>query len=291
MKISFFISLIFQITFYPAHSFELNYRLLERKDIQNNMHNQFTSIEKNFFELLGMLTSPVVFKEQNNLLNSYYLFQKSLPEFRTQCVNPLVSIGKEESNACQQAISVVIKSIRLLDESLQNLLLLNPAIQASDPTAFLNYELSPMAMNLNFSLSTELHRYEIFLHEMSYGADIDPENTRWIGLEQFNGLKNLAKQLQSAILAGSLSFMRDDLTLFWQQYIDIMIEKSSPQEKREYWMINLFQLNLRINEFFYSCERHKQRMTKNSYNLCEEIHNAWNQNLKRTLQFKKSDFK
>jgi hypothetical protein len=272
-----------------AHSFELNYRSLERREIQSYINSQFNSIEKNFFVLLGLLSPAMSSSGENNVLMQYLNYQKALPHFRQHCINPVTTNPQAGPSICQQSISELISSISQLDLGLQQLFLLNPMINNPGPgqLAITKHHTTPLLINLHFFLSTELHRYEVFLYEMNYVADLDPINMRWIGLEQFNGLKNLGKQMQLAVLETAMPYMKDDLTVFWQQFIDVMLEKSNAQEKREYWIINLFQLNLRINELFYSCERHKHRLDRQAYSICEDIHTTWNQILKSTLRFKK----
>lgn len=104
-------------------------------------------------------------------------------------------------------------------------------------------------------------------------------------LEIGNQLSVLHKTIRQVITELVPTTFRRDLENFWLYYINVLQERSTAKERRDYWAVNVFDLNIRLNEFFYSCERNEKLLSKTSYNLCDNIHKDWNNIFRQTLKF------
>lgn len=288
-KIFFFLFLIFS---FKLHALELNYKLLDKPEIKNIIAQKLSAVENSFWDYLH-LTSPLLRSPAiPDVLQSY---AKSIPLFsryRHLCVYTVLDqvlkkkIDPQDEQNCTKSIYELIGQLKKLDRNwLQFIATASDHLKSFGPEPFKNISyLSPNYLAIVFFLSQELPLLILKLQQLP-NLTTKPKEFETLALEITSELNLIRKNFKTSLITFLPKLQRDDIDSFWSFYIDLFLEKDGAQARQDFWMINLFQLNLRLNEFFYSCERNSVSLSKESYGICDDIHTEWNAILRVTLKF------
>ncbi len=270
-----------------GYALELNYRLLDKPHIQGFIDNQLSSINNHFsnfvIEVIGI--EQVEGVELVNFIKNYNQLGAQVTLFRKNCIYSLLDLSLSSAQLTENCKTVgqnLLSQLRLLDQGLfksmvdisNNVNKSNRTIIESNAFSFLQFSVSSIIAKLEPSIAS----VNFVTHSRTYIAD-------QFSLEIGNQLSILQKVIRQSITELIPSPLRRDLESFWLFYIDVLQERSTDKERRDYWAVNVFDLNIKVNEFFYSCERNKRLLSSNSYNICDDIHKDWNNILRQTLKF------
>jgi len=272
-----------------SFALEINYRLLDRPDIQNLIEGRLQSIEKNFSLFVSKTIPLFDTPEGQDFLNLYGTLGSISQRFRNDCVYSILDkiILKNNSKSllklCLETNTNIELQLRTLD---QKWLLFLSKLVVLDRISFFESEsyLTPSFQFLSTYLIKEIPYLQNISEEISfslYKKSIPEEFT----MEFSNRVGNIKKVIRQSLLILINKNIRQDVENFWLFYLDLLQEKTSKKERQNFWLINAFQLNLKINEFFYSCERNKGLLAKDAYKACEDLHTDWNAILRSTLKF------
>lgn len=268
-----------------AQCLELNYRLLDKPHIQNFIDTQLEKIEEKYF---SFLTSVMGLEDSSNLvtfISKYNHLGASIGFFRKDCIYTFLETtvpADELKNRCQNTCKELLQLIRDLDNSLANANISKPQFLTKSQEAIY---LSPTYPFLHYSVSTTVSKLEPSIASMAlYSYDRNKVADQF-SLEIGNQLSALHKIIRQGILEFIPLHLKRDTESFWLFYINVLQERPDPKGRRDYWAVNIFDLNIKVNEFFYGCERNKRILSKDSYMICDDIHKEWNNILRQTLKF------
>lgn len=289
MKIKLLVMLLF-IVFVQVQNLsalELNYRLLDKPNIQAFIDSQLDKIEDKYFDFLASILELEKGSDLLSFIEEYNELGGLVGHFRKDCIYTYLEVNTSDSDLkhrCQVASQNILNMIRSMDSSLAKIFINKSMVLNSSHKIQYVYQTNVfpfLIYNVNSAVSSlepSLISLTLFSYERNKVAD-------QYSLEIGNKLSSLHKAiLQSILELLPLEFKRD-LESFWLFYINALQERADVKVRRDYWAINVFDLNIKINEFFYCCERYKKILSKDTYNLCDDIHKEWNNILRQTLKF------
>lgn len=281
--LSFILSLLCFVT--SVQGLELNYRLLDKPQIQNFIDNQLKSIEERFSNFLIDVISVEANSDLVTFIKTYNELSVMITMFRKDCIyalldgpNPTVN----QTDSCKKVGSKLLSQIRLLDDSLLKIIISAPHELNVDRNSIYN---TSSFYYLQFTTSSIISKLEPNIASVTLVATSRNHVADQFSLEIGNQLSILHKIIRQTMTELVPLTLKRDLESFWLFYINVLQERSTDKERRDYWAVNVFDLNIKVNEFFYSCERNKKLLSTNSYNLCDDIHKDWNNILRQTLKF------
>jgi len=272
-----------------AFSLEINYRLLSRPDIQRLIETKLEAIEKDFALFLSKTIPLFNSPAGEEFLYLYGTLGPISPQFRKDCVYSILDKlifkknSKELLDLCLETTQNIKTSLKHLD---QKWLQLMTSMVVLDKISFFDSEsyLTPSFQYLSTYLFRELPYLQLASTEIYFSLknNIIPADYT---MDFSNRIGTIKKVIRNSLLILINKNYRQDVENFWIFYIDSMQEKIGGRSRQDYWLINSFQLNLKVNEFFYSCERNKNILPKEAYKACEDLHTDWNTILRSTLKF------
>lgn len=286
MKIFFLkIHMLFLLYLSSAHCLELNYRLLDKPQIQNFIDSQLTSIEDRFLNFLIDIIAIEASPDLVTFIKTYNELSVMITLFRNDCIYALLdgpSPTAQQTDSCKKVGTKLLTQIRLLDDSLLKAIIYVPAEMVLEKNSIYH---SNSSLYLQFATSNIITKLEPNIASVTLVATSRNYAADQFSLEIGNQLSNLHKVIRQAMVELVPVGFKRDLESFWLFYINVLQERATAKERRDYWTVNVFDLNIKVNEFFYSCERNKKLLSSNSYNLCDDIHKDWNNILRQTLKF------
>lgn len=282
-----FLILILSTINEDAYALELNYRLLDKPQMQSFIDSQLDSINGRFsnfvIDIVGV--DPISGNDFVDFIKNYNQLGALVTLFRKNCIYALLdppNISMPQSSPCTIVSKQLLNQLRQLDESLsKSLLASNNDLNKSNKSLFE----SNSFIFLQFSVTSIISKLEPSIASVTFVSQSRTHVADQFSLEIGNQLSVLQKIIRQAITELIPAPLRRDLESFWLFYINVLQERSNEKERRNYWAINAFDLNIKINEFFYSCERNKKILSNNSYSICDDIHKDWNNILRQTLKF------
>lgn len=279
-----FCTLFFLISI-KVQALELNYRLLDRPHIQSFIDNQLDSINNRFTNFLINVIGIEANSELIPFIKNFNGLSVLVTLFRRDCIYSLLEAPTSsltQNESCKEIGHQLLSQIRSLEEDLLK------SINRSNeiPAKLLNtiYNSNPY-IYLHFALTNTISKLEPSIASVTLVNQSRTQVADQFSLEIGNQLSILHKIIRQSITSLVPLDLRNDLESFWLFYINVLQERANDKERRDYWAVNIFDLNIKVNEFFYSCERNKKSLSRESYNLCDDIHKDWNNILRQTLKF------
>lgn len=273
------------LTCHQSIALELNYRLLDKPHIQNFIDNQLDSIDSRFS---NFVVDVIGIDTNTNLLifiKTYNELTVMITLFRNNCVYALLEgpvPTAQKTQSCREVSNKLLSLVRQLDDSL--LISILNTKNRTTPNKEPIYQ-SNSYFYLEFAITSVISKLEPSISNVTLVAESRNQAADQFSLEIGNQLSVLHKTIRQVITELVPTTFRRDLENFWLYYINVLQERSTAKERRDYWAVNVFDLNIRLNEFFYSCERNEKLLSKTSYNLCDNIHKDWNNIFRQTLKF------
>jgi hypothetical protein len=271
----------------PIQALELNYRLLDKPHIQSFIDNQLDSINGRFsnfvINVLGIEQNTG--EDLSNFVKNYNDLGALITLFRKNCIYSLLDSHKSKStieDSCQLISKKLLSQIRLLDDGLSKYIMNAPKSLSKNSKAISD---SNAFIYLHFTLNNIISKLEPSIASVEYISQSRTQVADQFSLEIGNQLSLLQKVIRQSITELVPHALKRDLESFWLFYINVLQERATLKERRDYWTVNVFDLNIKVNEFFYSCERNKRLLSNDSYNICDDIHKDWNNILRQTLKF------
>jgi hypothetical protein len=256
---------------------------LGKPEIQRIISSNLDGVGDKFYEFLE---SIIPFLQQPNFhafLQSYKSLNYLISSFRFACV-----YEDKKNNDCLEATQKLRLKLKEMDQFfLKHLADIPAQTRAGEDTSYV-HSLGFSILFYNVSgeipvIDNDLYHREkkLWASHQQHSSNAEAEKLYLIT----NKLINLKKNLRNSLLSFAPKLMRPEMENFWFFYLEVMQERTNVHDRQDYWTINLFQLNIKVNEFFYGCERNKVILSKNTYQICEALHTQWNQILRSTLKF------
>ena len=270
-----------------ATCLELNYRLLDKPQIQSFIDSQLNSINGRFsnfvIDILGV--DQVLGYDFVNFIKNYNQLGASVTLFRKDCIYALLdtpSTSMQQTTSCKNVGNQLLSQLRQLDDSLSKSMISSTHKLSKNNR---NIFESNSFIFLQFSVTSIISKLEPSIASVTFVSQSRTQVADQFSLEIGNQLSILQKVIRQSITELIPVPLRRDLESFWLFYINVLQERANEKERRDYWAVNVFDLNIKVNEFFYSCERNKRILSNNSYSICDDIHKDWNNILRQTLKF------
>lgn len=268
-----------------AFTLELNYRLIDKPHIKSFIDNQLNSIENKFSNFLIDVIEIDSASSLQVFIKSYNELSVMITVFRNNCIYALLDRPTptiQQTDSCREISHKLLTQIRVLDDSL--LKSITP-VQITLTHSKNNIYQSNSYVYLQFVISNIISKLEPNISSVTLVTKSRNEVADQFSLEIGNQLSILHKVIRQVITELVPPTLKRDLESFWLFYINVLQARATANERRDYWAVNVFDLNIKLNEFFYSCERNKKLLSKTSYGLCDDIHKDWNNILRQTLKF------
>lgn len=266
---------------------ELNYRLIDKPHIQSFIDSQLDKIDDRFFEFLASVLELETGSDFLTFIEQYNKLGALIGYYRKDCIYTYLEVHASDSDLkqrCYLASQNIINIIRQMDKSLSNIFFNQSTYMSASRKIEFIYQ-TPIFPSLIYNVSSTISILEPSLISLNLFSFDRNKVADQYSLEVGNQLSTLHKTILQAILEMIPKELKRDLESFLLFYINVLQERADPKVRRDYWAINVFDLNIKVNEFFYSCERYKKILSKQTYGYCDQIHKEWNNILRQTLKF------
>lgn len=312
-------TMLMMATINQGLSLDLNYRVIDDPKVKRQIEETLAQVQIDFF---SMLTSTALMGTDSNyqkLLEQTGQLIMLKSALREECIYQLEKNASQALiDQCQQRLEqirslLIALDINLLSLLTNHLLALTPQSTQSNlapspqpkkkaskavnvnvarevyPPSFIQrpasqFFIDAQVMALTFQLPVILAK--LINQTTFYRAQLIPHLEVWkrFTSDYYGQLSAIEKLLRGSLLVAFGGQFKQEIADFWSSFIEPLAEKYERQNKIDYWTINIFDLNLRLNQYYYACERTKAALPSTFYSTCDRIHSQWNNLLRLCLK-------